>query len=258
MGKFIGLIAAALDRVDGGFVQTTELLEFGEEVWVYYCRPHLGAPPAGWVDLAAETLRVAFNPPPFRHDRLAWQPRVTRDEATGAWAYAAEAFGVEPGNNLFHLALPSGCLPVAASWDAPPLYGHADGARFVLGWGGVEAVWPAFRFEAAAPEPFAARAVELDRDIERASRQRRRQVIHPWGSQEEPDRATLLRQLDERLSPEDVRTLVFELGIDYGNLGGETKIGKLRELLLHLGRQEQLPRLIGHLQQHYAGILTTL
>lgn len=255
MGKFIGLIAAALDRTNGGFVQTTELLEFADEVWVYYCRPHLGAPPAGWVDLAAETLRVAFSPPPFRRDHLAWQPRVTRDAASGVWEYVAEAFGVEPGNNLFHLALPPGCLPVAASWDAPPLYGHADGARFVLGWGGVEAVWPAFRFEAVAPEAFAARAAELDRDIEQAARQRRRQVIHPWGPQEEPDRAALLRQLDEHLGREDVRTLVFELGIDYDNLAGEAKIDKLRELLLHLGRQEQLPRLIRHLQQHYAYVL---
>ncbi len=42
MGKFIGIVAAALDEGDGGFVQTTELLDFPAEIWVYYCRPHLG------------------------------------------------------------------------------------------------------------------------------------------------------------------------------------------------------------------------
>ena len=42
------------------------------------------------------------------------------------------------------------------------------------------------------------------------------------------------------------------LGIDYDELAGETKTGKLRELLLYLRRQEQLPRLLEHLGKNYA------
>ena len=69
------------------------------------------------------------------------------------------------------------------------------------------------------------------------------------------DEAALLKKL-QRLSLDEVRTLVFELGLDYDELAGETKSGKLRELLLYLRRQEQLPRLLAHLGQHYAYLLS--
>ena len=45
------------------------------------------------------------------------------------------------------------------------------------------------------------------------------------------------------------------LGIDHDELAGETKTGKLRELLLYLRRQEQLPRLLAHLGRDYAHLL---
>ena len=249
MGKFIGIVAAALAERDGQFVQTTELLDFPDEIWVYYCRPHLGQPPAGWRDLAAGTLRLSYTPPPVRHDQVTWPPRVT--PAGGGWQYAAEVIGVEWGNNLFHLALPPGMLPQAGSWDVPPLYGHVDDGRFVLGWQVLDDQWPTFRFAPVGPEAFDERAAAIDGDIERESRARRRQALNPYQPTSDVDEAALLKKL-QRLSLEEVRTLVFELGIDYDELAGETKTGKLRELLLYLRRQEQLARLLAHLGQHYA------
>ena len=65
-------------------------------------------------------------------------------------------------------------------------------------------------------------------------------------------RAVALLARLQPLSLEEVRTLVFELGIDYDELAGETKTGKLRELLRYVQRQDQLPRLVSHLQRHYA------
>lgn len=258
MGKFIGIIAAVLDMREGGFIQTTELLDFPDEVWVYYCRPHLGPPKPGWTDLAAGTLRVSLRPEPFRFDRIEWQPDVRRDEATGGWEYAAEVMGVEPGNNVFHLALPPGMLPVSGSWDIAPLYGHADGDRFVAGWSinwNVAAQgnqWPTFRFALAAPDGFQEQAAELGRAISRAERQRRQALLVPGQPPgQEIDKVALLDRLNRGFDLEGVRTLVFELGGDYDDLAGETKSGKLRELILYMERQDQLPRLIAHLRNRY-------
>jgi hypothetical protein len=254
MGKFIGVIAAALDQQDGEFIQTTELLDFPAETWVYYCRPHLGPPKPGWIDLAAGTLRLSVVTEPIRHDRLEWQPLIIRDDATGSFEYMSEAFGMEPGNNVFHLALPPHMLPDPASWDISPLYGHADGTRFVLGWSigwdkaRQDNLWPTFRFEPVTTEGFTARAGELDRTIKREARQQVRQVLNAWMPDGEPDQGELLDRLDQGLNVEEVRTLAFDLGIDYDNLAGETKNGKLRELLLYLGRNNQLPRLERKLQ----------
>lgn len=250
MGKFIGVIAAALDEREGAFIQTTELMDFPDEIWVYYCRPHLGDPPAGWRDLAAGTLRLSVALPPYRDDRLEWTPQITVLDAA-RWEYAAEVMGVEPGNNLFHLALPPGTLPEPDSWDTPPLYGHLDGDRFVLGWHIVGEAWPTLRFARAGGDVFAERAAAIDGDIEREARARRRQVLTPWQPAADVDAVALLARL-QPLSLEEVRTLVFELGIDYDELAGETKTGKLRELLLYVQRQDQLPRLVGHLQRDYA------
>ena len=253
MGKFIGVVAAALNEQNGQFVQTTELLDFPNEIWVYYCRPHLGQAPDGWRDLAAGTLRLSYSPPPTRHDQLQWPPRVTPDDA-GGWEYVAEVMGVEWGNNLFHLALPPGTLPEPASWDLPPLYGHTDDERFVLGWQVLDDRWPTFRFTRVEPGAFGEQATAIDGDIERQAQARRRQALNPYQPAGEVDEVALLDKL-RPLTLEEVRTLVFELGIDYDELPGETKSGKLRELLLYLRRQEQLARLVSHLGQHYAHLL---
>lgn len=262
MGKFIGIIAAALDMRDGQFLQTTELLDFPDEVWVYYCRPHLGPPRPGWSDLAAGTLRVSLQPEPFRFDRIEWQPDVRRDETTGAWEYAAEVMGVEPGNNVFHLALPAGMLPVVGSWDIAPLYGHADADRFVVGWSIVWNAnsqvnqWPTFRFALATPDEFKERADEIGRAIGRAAREQRQTLLMPTQVPAgEMDKISLLDRLGRTLDLEGVRTLAFEIGVDYDDLAGDTKTGKLRELILYMERQDQLPRLVAHLRGRYPQVL---
>ncbi len=118
MGKFIGVVAAALSRDGDDFRQTMEHVEFGEEVWVYYCRPHRSAPPAGWRDLAEGTLRVSWDPPPERHEPIAWEPDIRCDD-DGVCRYRAEIFQIDPGNNLFHLALPAHHLPSTIRGTSP-------------------------------------------------------------------------------------------------------------------------------------------
>jgi len=60
--------------------------------------------------------------------------------------------------------------------------------------------------------------------------------------------SALLAQMDANLTLEEVRSLCFHLDVDYDNLGGETKNGRLRELILHLVRAERLPALIAKLR----------
>jgi hypothetical protein len=250
MGKFIGVIAASLQEQDNTFVQGTEVLEFPNPVWIYYCRPHLGPPPTGWLDLAENTLRVS-SAEYMRHDLLEWEPLIIPQEESGVFEYTAEQFGVEPGNNLFHLALPPDFLPVAASWDIEPLYGHADGSRFVIGWGGHDSIWPALSFKRLEPADFISQARELERAIERASRARRQQVLNPWGQPAGLDTTTLRRRLNDRLNMAELKILVHDLGLDLDNLAGETKEGKLLELLDYMERQGQLSRLVDHLNLAY-------
>ena len=71
-----------------------------------------------------------------------------------------------------------------------------------------------------------------------------------------PGKAELLNELDQRLNLEDVKTLLFELGIDYDDLAGDTKKGKLREMLLYMERQGQMPRLVSHLRDNYPNVLS--
>jgi hypothetical protein len=46
--------------------------------------------------------------------------------------------------------------------------------------------------------------------------------------------------LTSKLSLEELRDFCFEINIDYENIGGETKSGKIRELLIHLERRNKL------------------
>ncbi|MEZ4517150.1 MAG: hypothetical protein R3C44_10040 [Chloroflexota bacterium] len=64
-------------------------------------------------------------------------------------------------------------------------------------------------------------------------------------------------RLNQRLDMEETKTLVFELGLDYDNLAGTTKIAKLRDMLLVLERNQQTPRLVAWLRESpaYAGLL---
>jgi hypothetical protein len=56
---------------------------------------------------------------------------------------------------------------------------------------------------------------------------------------------THLRQsLTERFDDNELRSLCFDLRIDYDSLGGEGKAGKAREILAYLDRHERIPELI--------------
>jgi hypothetical protein len=57
--------------------------------------------------------------------------------------------------------------------------------------------------------------------------------------------SSMLRQfLVERLNDEELRTLCFDLGVDYEILEGGSKVGKARELLTHLDRRFRISDLI--------------
>jgi hypothetical protein len=56
--------------------------------------------------------------------------------------------------------------------------------------------------------------------------------------------------LVERFSLEELRTLCFDLSIDYDALGGEGKEARARELIAHLQRRNQLDRLTSYIRQH--------
>ncbi len=57
------------------------------------------------------------------------------------------------------------------------------------------------------------------------------------------DDETLLDTLHRTYSKEEIRTLCLILRVDYDDLGGEGKEGKIRELILRLQRRQRLPEL---------------
>lgn len=59
----------------------------------------------------------------------------------------------------------------------------------------------------------------------------------------------LLQQIDDALNEDELRTLCFELDVDYDNLAGDTKRGKSRELILEHRRQGQVAKLVDQLSQ---------
>ncbi len=53
-----------------------------------------------------------------------------------------------------------------------------------------------------------------------------------------------LRQaLEDRLSDDDLRTLCFDLGVDYEDLPGQRKSIKIQELLMHFVRRKGISEL---------------
>jgi hypothetical protein len=54
----------------------------------------------------------------------------------------------------------------------------------------------------------------------------------------------LRQKLVEYFSIEELRTLCFDLGVEFDNLGGEGKVGKARELVAHLQRRGRIPELV--------------
>jgi hypothetical protein len=65
------------------------------------------------------------------------------------------------------------------------------------------------------------------------------------GSELEHTRLVQLRRtLTDRLSTGDVRTLCFDMDLDYGMLGGENKGDKVRELVLYAESRGRVPKLV--------------
>lgn len=64
-----------------------------------------------------------------------------------------------------------------------------------------------------------------------------------------PEASRLHRILRTRLNLEEFRTLCFDLGVNYDNLGGEGLSGKARQLVLLLQKRDALPLLIEWLRQ---------
>ncbi len=54
----------------------------------------------------------------------------------------------------------------------------------------------------------------------------------------------LLDKVDKHFDNEELRTLCFELGVDYENLPAQGNINMIRELILHLARCDRIPDLI--------------
>lgn len=59
----------------------------------------------------------------------------------------------------------------------------------------------------------------------------------------------LIAVLDDSFDNEELRTLCFELGVEYDNLPGTGKKGKARELIRYLERRERIPDLLTVIKQ---------
>jgi hypothetical protein len=53
----------------------------------------------------------------------------------------------------------------------------------------------------------------------------------------DPQRTWLLQLIAQHFSSEELRTLCFQLSVDFDDLPGETKTAKIRELILYFERQ---------------------
>ena len=104
--------------------------------------------------------------------------------------------------------------------DSVIQFGNVTGGKVVLGPEGQEAPGDA----SAEPEP-----------RPRAERERL---------------ATLRQILDQRFGEDELRDLVFDLGLDYDNLPGDGKSGKARELVAYCDRHSLIDELVATLQRN--------
>lgn len=65
------------------------------------------------------------------------------------------------------------------------------------------------------------------------------------------DPVAALHFIDRHYSLDELKTLCFELGVDYDNLPGEGKRGKARELILHESRRRGLTKLATLLERDH-------
>ena len=64
----------------------------------------------------------------------------------------------------------------------------------------------------------------------------------------------LLSLMRDHLNLEELRTLCFQLDVDYDDLLGEAKTGRIRELILLMLRDDRLPELVDALEQSHPEI----
>lgn len=64
----------------------------------------------------------------------------------------------------------------------------------------------------------------------------------------------LHKLLNKHLNDDELRTLCLYLNMDYDNLDGGGKSGKLRELILYFERRGEMPKLISTISTHYPNI----
>jgi hypothetical protein len=65
----------------------------------------------------------------------------------------------------------------------------------------------------------------------------------------------LREELEARLSSSELRTLSFDMEVDYDNLSGETKADKVRELIVYLARRQKIKELVLRIQQTRSDIV---
>lgn len=101
--------------------------------------------------------------------------------------------------------------------------------------------WPVFPTRESQDEPLVA-VSETDEDISVA---------------EVPstDLVKLHGVLESRFNLEELRTLCFELGVDYDSLPGEGKSAKARELITHLERRNELDRLVALVRRERGNVV---
>lgn len=77
----------------------------------------------------------------------------------------------------------------------------------------------------------------------------------PADPAQSPNISTLRRVLTERYNLEELRTLCFDLGVNYNSLGGEGLGGKARELIAHMQRQGTFDRLVSAIRSERGSII---
>jgi len=88
---------------------------------------------------------------------------------------------------------------------------------------------------------------QLREDV--AAQERRWRLVTSTKDTGELDRSALfLDILTNLFSEDDLRTLCFDIGVDYEQLPGSSKLGKARELILWCDRRDKLKRLYERVQ----------
>ena len=95
----------------------------------------------------------------------------------------------------------------------------------------------------------------LKLEIQLSALRERAQRIGILDQLEVLDMESLRRNLMQSFSIEELKSLCFDLGIDYDDLEGDSKSDKCRSLLLFIWRQKRVGELIGHLQKQRPNVM---